>query len=190
MFLKPVLGRRRCKGVCPPSKPCGMLTLDRFFCPFIPRPDVLPLPEPQPRPTRVRCVGREGGKESEHRACVCGWSGLGDDDDGRGRWRLSAPHTTTPTSVLAPGLSLRLLRLRKELEEEDWVLKAARQECPATAAAAAADDDDDDAGCGGLRMRRAAAPPAGLLLLPAEQALLRTVESMAVLCGVCCGWCE
>jgi len=95
-------------------------------------------------------------------------------------------HTTPPTSVLAPGLSLRLLRLRKELLEEDWVLKAARKEC-----AAGGGDSDDEAGCGGLRMRRAAAPPAGLLLLPAEHALLRTVESMVLCCvGVCCRWCE
>jgi len=116
---------------------------------------------------------------------------MGDDDYGRGRWRLSAPHTTPPTSVLAPGLSLRLLRLRKELEEEDWVLKAARKECPAIAAAGGGGDNDDEAGCGGLRMRRAAAPPAGLLLLPAEHAPLRTVESMVLRCvGVCCGWCE
>lgn len=96
--------------------------------------------------------------------------------------RLAVLHThahhTPPTSVLAPGLSLRLLRLRKELEEEDWVLKAARQECPATPAA----DADDDAGCD-LHMRRAAAPPAVLLLLPAVLVLLKTVESMAM-----CGW--
>lgn len=54
-FLNPRLGRRRCRGVCPPSKPRGMLTLVRFFCPFMPRPLVLPSPDPIPRPTRFRC---------------------------------------------------------------------------------------------------------------------------------------
>jgi hypothetical protein len=55
-FLNPRLGKRRCRGVCPPSKPRGMLTLARFFCPFMPRPLVFPRPDPIPRPTRFRCV--------------------------------------------------------------------------------------------------------------------------------------
>src|SRR5882757_5484198 len=50
---KPRLGRRRCNGIWPPSKPL-METPVRDFWPFTPRPAVLPLPEPMPRPTRMR----------------------------------------------------------------------------------------------------------------------------------------
>src|SRR3954462_15794514 len=53
MFVKPRLGRRRCSGICPPSKPL-MRTPERAVWPLPPRPDVLPLPEPMPRPTRMR----------------------------------------------------------------------------------------------------------------------------------------
>src|SRR5216684_882873 len=44
MLVKPRLGRRRCSGIWPPSKPL-MRTPERA---------VLPLPEPMPRPTRMR----------------------------------------------------------------------------------------------------------------------------------------
>src|SRR3546814_8641369 len=53
MLLKPRFGKRMCSGICPPSKPL-MLTPERAFAPFCPRPAVLPLPEPMPRPTRMR----------------------------------------------------------------------------------------------------------------------------------------
>src|SRR3954452_21680907 len=53
MFVKPRLGRRRCSGIWPPSKPL-MRTPERAVWPLPPRPDVLPLPEPMPRPTRMR----------------------------------------------------------------------------------------------------------------------------------------
>src|SRR6516225_9709968 len=52
-LLKPRLGRRRCSGIWPPSKPL-MRTPERAVCPLPPRPEVLPLPEPMPRPTRMR----------------------------------------------------------------------------------------------------------------------------------------
>ncbi len=77
-FLNPRLGRRRCSGVCPPSKPWGMLTLARFFCPFIPRPLVLPRPDPIPRPTRLRCCFEcaLGGYEIAAAAAAAGGWGL------------------------------------------------------------------------------------------------------------------
>src|ERR1700734_4070648 len=53
VFLKPRLGRRRCSGIWPPSKPL-MRTPERAVWPLPPRPAVLPLPEPMPRPTRIR----------------------------------------------------------------------------------------------------------------------------------------
>src|SRR5689334_8534154 len=40
-------------GIWPPSNP-AMLTPERDFAPFWPRPAVLPRPEPMPRPTRTR----------------------------------------------------------------------------------------------------------------------------------------
>src|SRR3954470_6495303 len=52
-LLKPRLGRRRCSGIWPPSKPL-MRTPERAVWPLPPRPEVLPLPEPMPRPTRMR----------------------------------------------------------------------------------------------------------------------------------------
>src|SRR5271156_3071391 len=51
--VKPRLGRRRCSGICPPSKPL-MRTPERAVWPLPPRPACLPLPEPMPRPTRIR----------------------------------------------------------------------------------------------------------------------------------------
>src|SRR5947208_10662076 len=52
MLVKPRLGRRRCKGICPPSKPRIMRDPERERCPLCPRVEVLPMPEPIPRPTR------------------------------------------------------------------------------------------------------------------------------------------
>ena len=50
--LKPRLGRRRCSGIWPPSKPSLWKPPERAFWPLWPRPAVLPQPEPTPRPTR------------------------------------------------------------------------------------------------------------------------------------------
>src|SRR5437867_13018396 len=52
--LKPRLGRRRCSGIWPPSKPTLWKPPERDFWPLWPRPAVLPRPEPMPRPTRRR----------------------------------------------------------------------------------------------------------------------------------------
>src|SRR5689334_19930026 len=58
-LLKPRLGRRRCIGIWPPSKPL-MRTPERAVWPFPPRPACLPLPEPMPRPTRMRFLREPG----------------------------------------------------------------------------------------------------------------------------------
>src|SRR6266481_5512525 len=53
---------RRISGICPPSKPGRRPPPERAFSPFMPRPDVLPIPDPGPRPTRVGlCVEPRGG---------------------------------------------------------------------------------------------------------------------------------
>src|ERR1700735_1686306 len=57
--VKPRFGRRRCKGIWPPSKPL-MRTPERAVWPLPPRPDCLPLPEPMPRPTRMRGLDDPG----------------------------------------------------------------------------------------------------------------------------------
>src|SRR5499426_3612154 len=65
-LLNPRLGRRRCNGIWPPSKPLTATPV-RAFCPLTPRPAVLPLPEPMPRPTRRRALrepGRSASSES------------------------------------------------------------------------------------------------------------------------------
>src|SRR5215472_9479600 len=54
MLVKPRLGRRRCKGICPPSKPRSRREPDREPWPLWPRVEVLPMPLPIPRPTRLR----------------------------------------------------------------------------------------------------------------------------------------
>ena len=54
MLVKPRLGRRRCRGICPPSKPRMRRDPLRERCPLLPRVEVLPMPEPMPRPTRLR----------------------------------------------------------------------------------------------------------------------------------------
>src|ERR1700761_5802195 len=51
--VKPRLGRRRCSGIWPPSKPL-MRTPERAVWPLPPRPACLPLPDSMPRPTRIR----------------------------------------------------------------------------------------------------------------------------------------
>src|ERR1700677_1517337 len=56
MFVKPRLGRRRCSGIWPPSKPRIRLEPERDPWPLWPRVEVLPMPEPIPRPTRLRPV--------------------------------------------------------------------------------------------------------------------------------------
>ena len=50
--LKPLLGKRLYKGICPPSK-LFIATPDLDFWPFIPLPEVLPFPEPIPLPTLI-----------------------------------------------------------------------------------------------------------------------------------------
>src|SRR5579859_1257817 len=52
--MKPRFGRRRCSGICPPSKPTLWKPPERALWPLWPRPAVLPQPEPMPRPTRWR----------------------------------------------------------------------------------------------------------------------------------------
>src|SRR5271157_5623803 len=54
MLVKPRLGRRRCSGIWPPSKPRMMREPLRDLWPLWPRVEVLPMPEPIPRPTRLR----------------------------------------------------------------------------------------------------------------------------------------
>ena len=54
MLVKPRLGRRRCSGIWPPSKPRMMREPLRDRWPLCPRVEVLPMPEPIPRPTRLR----------------------------------------------------------------------------------------------------------------------------------------
>src|SRR5215469_11329156 len=56
MLVKPRLGRRRCRGIWPPSKPRIRLEPEREPWPLWPRVDVLPMPDPIPRPTRLRSV--------------------------------------------------------------------------------------------------------------------------------------
>src|SRR5512145_2976198 len=50
---KPRLGRRRCIGIWPPSKPTLWKPPARDFWPLWPRPQVLPRPLPIPRPIRL-----------------------------------------------------------------------------------------------------------------------------------------
>src|SRR6185369_7175578 len=60
--LKPRFGRRRCSGICPPSKPTLWKPPERARWPLWPRPAVLPQPEPMPRPTRWRsCLAPGAG---------------------------------------------------------------------------------------------------------------------------------
>src|SRR4029453_11232070 len=60
--LNPRFGRRRCSGICPPSKPTLWKPPERARWPLWPRPAVLPQPEPMPRPTRWRsCLAPGAG---------------------------------------------------------------------------------------------------------------------------------
>src|SRR3990172_771078 len=59
VLRKPRLGRRRCNGIWPPSKPL-MRTPERAVWPLPPRPPVLPMPEPMPRPMRMRFLRAPG----------------------------------------------------------------------------------------------------------------------------------
>src|SRR6202008_3691489 len=59
VLRKPRLGRRRCSGIWPPSKPL-IRTPERAGWPLPPRPACLPLPEPMPRPTRIRFLREPG----------------------------------------------------------------------------------------------------------------------------------
>src|SRR5215468_9828657 len=54
MLVKPRLGRRRCKGIWPPSKPRSRREPEREPWPLWPRVEVLPMPLPMPLPTRLR----------------------------------------------------------------------------------------------------------------------------------------
>src|SRR6202030_4689190 len=58
-LTNPRFGRRRCRGIWPPSKPL-MRTPERAVWPLPPRPACLPLPEPMPRPTRMRAFDDPG----------------------------------------------------------------------------------------------------------------------------------
>src|SRR3954454_12833761 len=58
--LKPRFGRRRCSGICPPSKPTLWKPPERARWPLWPRPAVLPQPEAPPRPTRCRSLLEPG----------------------------------------------------------------------------------------------------------------------------------
>src|SRR5262249_42864739 len=63
ILVNPRLGRRRCNGICPPSKPRIMREPERDPCPLWPRVEVLPMPLPMPRPTRLRlAVAPLGGR--------------------------------------------------------------------------------------------------------------------------------
>src|SRR5690606_22947310 len=71
LLRKPILGRRICIGIWPPSKPALILPLpDRANEPLCPRPAVLPRPEPIPRPTRLRASRAPSAGESVLRRMV------------------------------------------------------------------------------------------------------------------------
>src|SRR5215475_12636069 len=66
MFVNPRLGKRRCRGIWPPSKPRSRREPERDPCPLWPRVEVLPIPLPMPRPTRLRlAVAPLGGRKVE-----------------------------------------------------------------------------------------------------------------------------
>src|SRR5690349_15425638 len=54
MLVNPRLGRRRCSGIWPPSKPRFWLKPVPACWPLEPRVEVLPCPDPMPRPMRLR----------------------------------------------------------------------------------------------------------------------------------------
>src|ERR1039457_2170241 len=62
IFVKPRLGKRRCSGIWPPSKPRFWPKPVPARCPLLPRVAVLPWPDPIPRPIRLRtCFCPAGG---------------------------------------------------------------------------------------------------------------------------------
>src|SRR5215813_2299682 len=66
ILVKPRLGRRRCRGIWPPSNPRSSREPEREPWPLWPRVDVLPMPLPIPRPTRLRlAVAPFGGRNVE-----------------------------------------------------------------------------------------------------------------------------
>src|SRR5947209_2376358 len=75
MLLKPRLGRRRCSGIWPPSKPRIMREPERDLWPLWPRVEVLPMPEPIPRPTRLRfSLALRGALMVERFVAICVFS--------------------------------------------------------------------------------------------------------------------
>src|SRR5437667_12298142 len=59
-------GKRFTRRVWPPSNARWIWPPVRAFCPFVPRPAVLPRPEPCPRPTRLSALCEPGaGRKSE-----------------------------------------------------------------------------------------------------------------------------
>src|SRR5947207_8112642 len=58
---------RRCRGICPPSKPRRREYPRRDFCPLLPLPEVLPSFEPIPRPTRTFLLREPRGGRSVSR---------------------------------------------------------------------------------------------------------------------------
>src|SRR5579859_1099195 len=72
MLVNPRLGRRRCSGICPPSKPRIRRDPERDPWPLWPRVDVLPIPLPIPRPIRLRfAVAPFGGLNVERLVGTC-----------------------------------------------------------------------------------------------------------------------
>src|SRR5881392_1095536 len=53
-------GKRFTRRVWPPLNARWILPPERAFCPFVPRPAVLPRPEPCPRPTRLSVLWEPG----------------------------------------------------------------------------------------------------------------------------------
>src|SRR6476646_10753179 len=72
ILVNPRLGRRRCKGIWPPSKPRIMREPERERWPLWPRVDVLPIPLPMPRPTRfLLAVAPLGGRKFDKFVGTC-----------------------------------------------------------------------------------------------------------------------
>src|SRR5688572_25572484 len=78
--VKPRFGRRRCSGICPPSKPTLWKPPERARWPLWPRPAVLPQPEATPRPTRWRDCLEPAAGLSEFSFMICSLSSGLDPD--------------------------------------------------------------------------------------------------------------
>src|SRR5690242_5591117 len=64
MLVNPRFGSRRCRGICPPSKPRILLYPEIDFAPLAPRPEYLPRPVPMPWPMRrFVCFWPLGGRK-------------------------------------------------------------------------------------------------------------------------------